>query len=140
LQVINCLQSTLQENFEIIIVSNGSVDQLFFKEWKLLEQIFNLTFTNLSEGGVIGTCDGSASLGVVNESDFTKVISWGESSNFLTFVTHFVFVVDLNDTFTSFNEEHGFIFADVVILFYDSGFRFFKLDLHFADDFVKEVD
>lgn len=37
LQVVNSFKGTLQENFEIIIISNCPIDQFFFKEWELLK-------------------------------------------------------------------------------------------------------
>jgi hypothetical protein len=75
LQVIDSFKSTFQKDFEIIIVSNCSVDQLFLEEWELLEQVSDLTFANFTKSRIVSTGNRCASLWVIDESNFSKVIT-----------------------------------------------------------------
>lgn len=48
IKVVNCLQSTFNEDFEVVIISNCSLNQLFSEESILFKQVVNLLLRDLT--------------------------------------------------------------------------------------------
>ena len=61
MEVVDGLKSTLEEDLEVVIISDTSLDEFFLEEWVIVEQVVDLILGDLAQGCVVGrsNCGGS---------------------------------------------------------------------------------
>ena len=124
----------------IIVIPNCSFDNFFLEKRKICKERFKIRTMKLSQSCIIDTLNGGGSLALVKEGHFTEIVTWHQLSYVLVWARLLNFIINFNLTFSSFNEKHVLIFRNISILHNNFWLRFFKMNTHFINHSIKEIN
>ena len=124
----------------VIVVPNRSFDNFFFEKRKICKQRFKVWTMKLSQSCIIDTLNGGGSLTLVKEGYFTEIVTWHQLSYVLVRARLLNFVINFNLAFSSFDEKHVLILRNIGILHNNFWLRFFKMNIHFINHPIKEIN